>query len=91
LVDEGYVVRERDEKDSRAYQITITDKTRKIMNEVFDVESEFESTVFKDLTEEEKEDFMVLLSKMSNTTEEMIKEYQIDMEFPAHPMRSKKN
>lgn len=91
MVDEGYVVRERDEKDSRAYQITITDKTRKIMNEVFDVESEFESTVFKDLTEEEKEDFMVLLSKMSNTTEEMIKEYQIDMEFPAHPMRSKKN
>lgn len=91
LVDEGYLVRERDEHDSRAYKITITDKTKKIMDNLFRVENEFESKIFKEFSEEERMEFMRLLRKMSTNAQEMTGEVEMIKGFPPHPiMRSKR-
>lgn len=63
LVKEGYVYRERDETDLRAYRIYLTEKGKEMRDIVFKKLTSFIEILFSDFTLEEKEIFRLLLHK----------------------------
>ena len=63
LEKEGYVYRERDESDLRAYRVYLTDKGKEMRNIIFKKLITFTDILFSDFTLEEKEIFRLLIHK----------------------------
>jgi Transcriptional regulators len=65
LEKEGYVYRERDENDSRAYKVYLTEKGKQLKHLILEKMSSFVDTLFFDLTPQEREIFRMLIIKAS--------------------------
>lgn len=65
LEKEGYVYRQRDENDLRAYRVYLTEKGKEIRNIVFKKLNSFVDALLSDFTPEEKEILWLLLNKAS--------------------------
>jgi DNA-binding MarR family transcriptional regulator len=63
LEKEGYVYRERDESDLRAYRVYLTDKGKEMRDIIFKKQASFMDLLFSDFTFEEKEIFRLLIHK----------------------------
>jgi DNA-binding MarR family transcriptional regulator len=63
LEKEGYVYRERDETDLRAYRVYLTEKGKEMRNIIFQKNTAFIDILFSDFTLEEKEIFRLLIHK----------------------------
>lgn len=61
---EGYVYREVDENDKRAYKVYLTDKARGIIENIYSVLDSWENIITKDFSDEEKEIALKLLQRM---------------------------
>ncbi len=65
LEKEGYVYRQVDEEDRRAYKVYLTEKGKEMRGVVLEKLLAFVDNLLSDFTPEEKEDFMHLLKKAS--------------------------
>jgi DNA-binding MarR family transcriptional regulator len=65
LENEGYVHRQRDESDLRAYKVYLTEKGKRMRDIVFEKLTSFVDTLLSDFTFEEKEILRLLLLKAS--------------------------
>ncbi len=65
LENEGYVYRQRDENDLRAYRIYLTEKGTEMRNIIFRKLNSFTDILFSDFTLEEKKIFKLLIHKAS--------------------------
>lgn len=65
LEKEGYVYRQRDEHDNRAYKVYLTEKGKEMRNVIFEKLTSFMDFLFSDFTLEEKEILKLLLRKAS--------------------------
>ncbi|MCQ1536624.1 MarR family transcriptional regulator [Methanosarcina sp. KYL-1] len=65
LEKEGYVYRQVDEDDRRAYKVYLTEKGKEMRGVVLEKLVAFVDTLLSDFTSEEKEDFRQLLQKAS--------------------------
>ncbi|MDD3246844.1 MAG: MarR family transcriptional regulator [Methanosarcina sp.] len=63
LEKEGYVYRQRDENDHRAYKVYLTEKGKEIRDVVLEKLISFVDTLLSDFTPEEKEIFRQLVQK----------------------------
>lgn len=63
LEKEGYVYRQRDENDHRAYKVYLTEKGKEIRDVVLEKLISFVDTLLSDFTPEEKEFFRQLVQK----------------------------
>jgi DNA-binding MarR family transcriptional regulator len=63
LEEEGYVYRERDETDLRAYRVYLTDKGKEMRDIIFKKLTAFTDILFSGFTFEEKEIFRLLIHK----------------------------
>ena len=64
LEDKNLITRETNLKDRRSKIIKMTDKSKKVVQETYIHLEELESYIFKDFSEEEKEELVVLLDKV---------------------------
>lgn len=64
LEEEGFLTREKDEVDKRAYKLYLTDKGRNIKENIYKVLSEWEIHMTSNLTEQEGKDVRYILRKM---------------------------
>ncbi|MHC1605537.1 MAG: MarR family winged helix-turn-helix transcriptional regulator [Candidatus Methanofastidiosia archaeon] len=74
LEEDGYVVRKKDEKDSRIYRTYPTEKMKNIEQEVKKVKGEWEEILFKNFTKEERNFIIGALKKMAQNAREANKE-----------------
>ena len=65
LEKEGYIRREVDENDKRAYKVYLTQKAFDIREELFEVINEWENTLLSDLSDSDKELFLKFLKKVA--------------------------
>lgn len=63
LEKEGYVYREKDENDLRAYKVYLTEKGKEMRGVIFEKLVSFIDSLFSDFTPEEKEIFRLLARK----------------------------
>jgi len=63
LEEEGYVYREKDESDLRAYKVYLTEKGKEMRDIIFKKQTSFISILFSDFTFEEIEIFRLLIHK----------------------------
>ena len=63
LEKEGYVYRQRDENDHRAYKVYLTEKGKEIRDVILEKLISFVDTLLSDFTPEEKEIFRQLVQK----------------------------
>lgn len=63
LEKEGYVYRERDETDLRAYRVYLTEKGKEMRDIIFKKQNAFINILFSDFTLEEKINFRLLIHK----------------------------
>jgi DNA-binding MarR family transcriptional regulator len=66
LEKEGYVYRQRDENDLRAYRIYLTEKGKEMRDIIFGKLNSFIDLLFSDFTVEEKKIFRLLANKASS-------------------------
>ncbi|MCB2361769.1 MarR family winged helix-turn-helix transcriptional regulator [Clostridium estertheticum] len=71
LIDLGYIVRNKDEDDSRAYKLYLTQKAKVIIPKVLDKIHKLVELITKDLNEEEKSTTINSLSKVLNSIKKM--------------------
>jgi len=84
LEKEGYVYRERDKSDLRAYRVYLTDKGKEMRNIIFKKQASFTDILFSDFTFEEKEIFRLLIHKAS------IKLFEPGLESPSDRLNDMK-
>ncbi|HET8688894.1 MAG TPA: MarR family transcriptional regulator [Methanosarcina sp.] len=65
LEKEGYVYRQRDENDLRAYRVYLTEKGQEVRNVILEKLSLFVDTLLSDFTPDERELFRKLIRKAS--------------------------
>ncbi|WP_372445132.1 MarR family winged helix-turn-helix transcriptional regulator [Clostridium estertheticum] len=71
LIDIGYIVRNKDEDDSRAYKLYLTQKAKVIIPKVLYKIHKLVGLITKDLNEEEKRTTINSLSKVLNSVKKM--------------------
>lgn len=74
LVDKGYLTKERNTEDKRAYCLYLTDKANEICVEGERQHKRIEEKLSEGMTKEERETFKVLLGKITRNMEKMIEE-----------------
>jgi len=67
LEKEGYIRRDIDENDKRAYKIYLTQKALNIKSELYDVLNKWENMLSSGLSENEKEVFPKMLKNMAES------------------------
>jgi DNA-binding MarR family transcriptional regulator len=68
LEDEGYVKRIKKESDRRAYKLELTEKADEIKAEVYSIMDEWETKIRNCFTDEESQELMNLLGKLSRSS-----------------------
>ncbi|MBU3156172.1 MarR family transcriptional regulator [Clostridium estertheticum] len=71
LIDLGYIVRNKDEDDSRAYKLYLTQKAKVIIPKVLYKIHKLVELITKDLNEEEKRTTINSLSKVLNSVKKL--------------------
>ncbi|MCB2305424.1 MarR family transcriptional regulator [Clostridium estertheticum] len=71
LIDIGYIIRNKDEDDSRAYKLYLTQKAKVIIPKVLYKIHKLVELITKDLNEEEKRTTINSLSKVLNSVKKM--------------------
>jgi DNA-binding MarR family transcriptional regulator len=69
LIEQGYVYKEEDERDSRAYRLYLTEKAREIIPEIHKEIAILIDLITENLTEEEKNITIRALSKVFENTQ----------------------
>ncbi|MGL5347901.1 MAG: MarR family winged helix-turn-helix transcriptional regulator [Peptostreptococcaceae bacterium] len=64
LQDEGFVTREKDEEDKRAYKVYLTDKSKNLKDNIYGVLEEWDNILSINITEEERENLINTLKKI---------------------------
>ncbi|NLC47864.1 MAG: MarR family transcriptional regulator, partial [Tenericutes bacterium] len=64
LENNGFVKRVKDDKDARVKNIILTEKSNKVKEQMHEGIKSLEKQLFKDFTEEEKEELCLLLGKL---------------------------
>ncbi len=67
LEEEGFLTREKDEIDKRAYKLHLTDKGKSVKGSIYEVLSKWEVYMTTNLTEEESKLVRTLLQKICMT------------------------
>lgn len=67
LEEEGFVIREKDELDKRAYKIYLTNKAYENKDKIYNVLNEWENLMLQNITEEEKIVLAKILDKICKT------------------------
>ena len=75
LIHKGYVTRQTNPNDKRAYQIFLTRKGHEIIPEVKDAINRWMDALTAGFTDEEKETAHTLVSRMSNNARTHLKHY----------------
>ncbi|MGB9814140.1 MAG: MarR family winged helix-turn-helix transcriptional regulator [Thermovenabulum sp.] len=70
----GFIIRKQDENDQRVSRVYITERGREACEKLRGIIASIERECFEDFTEEEKEIFAKLLSKMANNLEKALNE-----------------
>jgi len=65
LLDNGYIVRERDPEDRREYRILLTQKGQSIRDELIEIRRELESELLEGFSQDERDDLMGLMRRMT--------------------------
>lgn len=68
LEDEGYVRRIKKESDKRAYRLELTEKAEQIKDDVYSIMNEWESEIRMCFTDDESQELMNLLNKLSKSS-----------------------
>jgi DNA-binding MarR family transcriptional regulator len=84
LEKEGYVYRQRDENDLRAYRVYLTEKGKEMRGIILGKLTSFIDILFSDFNLEEKENFRLLIHKAS------IKLFEPGLELPSHRPENRK-
>lgn len=71
LIDLGYIIRNKDEDDSRAYKLYLTQKAKVIIPKVLYKIHKLVEIITKELNEEEKRTTINSLSKVLNSVKKM--------------------
>jgi len=74
LVDNGYIVREVDENDKRAFKLFVTDKAEGYKNKFFEISDEWEATLLEGISEEQRQIIRTALKDMSKIATDKVKE-----------------
>jgi DNA-binding MarR family transcriptional regulator len=74
LIELGYITKEKDATDNRAYRIYLTDKARQIMPDIKRVLKSWSDILAAGLSETEQKQAMALLKKMSENAVEFMGE-----------------
>lgn len=77
LMEEGYVIRERDEADKRMWRLAPTVKARDIYPLLIEEENRNLEVCFKDFTQEERETAYTLLKRMRENVDQDWRERKI--------------
>ncbi|MGL4912973.1 MAG: MarR family winged helix-turn-helix transcriptional regulator [Romboutsia sp.] len=64
LEEEGFLVRKKDEMDKRAYKVSLTQKSKDLKQNIFNVMLNWEDNITSKLTEEEVDMMIMLLKKI---------------------------
>lgn len=78
LEEEGYVKREIDDHDKRAYKVYLTDDGRKIINDIFEVLNSWNNILTSGFTEEEKKLALNLLQRMLENKNKQLKKENVN-------------
>lgn len=70
LVDEGYVVRRRDEKDRRYYHLYLTDKAKVLAPRIWEARARWAEVLSRGFSEEEKEMIYNLFNRLAENAAE---------------------
>ncbi|MBN1364984.1 MAG: winged helix-turn-helix transcriptional regulator [Syntrophaceae bacterium] len=70
LIDIGYITKEKDEKDHRAFRIHLTHKAKKIESEIQKVLDSWSNIITNGFTQDEKKRMMELLKKMTDNIDD---------------------
>lgn len=84
LEEEGYVVREIDPEDKRAYKLYVTEKALEIKPKFIEVLSSWTDILSEGFTKEEKELTLKLLKKMAQNATKITKINDIDRNRSEH-------
>ncbi len=74
LEKKGFINRRQNKRNRRENLISLTETGHKLMNDIQNLVSQWEQSAFEGITEEEKEQFIQTLSKISMNVEEIVKE-----------------
>ncbi len=66
LEENGYVKRERSEKDGRYFQLHITDKTKEILKPIKEIHSQWTTILLEGFSNEEQEELFNYLERMKD-------------------------
>lgn len=67
LEEEGFIIREKDEIDKRAYKVCLTEKGKSVQNNVYKIMRKWEEKITTNLDEEESKTILNLLNKICTT------------------------
>lgn len=67
LEEEGFIIREKDLVDKRAYKVYLTKKGNDIKNNVYEIMMKWEEKITSNLNEEESKTIVNLLSRICTT------------------------
>lgn len=85
LLEDGYVVREQNETDRRAYRLYLTSRGESLFSESESSIHEFNEILTKGFSEEEKETFRQLLKRASSNVLDAAGEAREDLMRPGPP------
>lgn len=74
LVEKGYVVRDKDPNDGRAYVINLTDEGRELLSKLAEIAGEWDKQMIAGLSNEEKKLAEGLLKRMADNACALIEE-----------------
>jgi DNA-binding MarR family transcriptional regulator len=70
----GFIIREKDEKDKRAYNVFLTDKAKELQPKIKYILARWTQILLKDFSEEEQKTYIDFLKKSEKNATEYLKE-----------------
>lgn len=64
LEEQGFLIREKNIDDKRAYKVYLTDKSKELKNDIYAIMSSWEEVITSNLDKEESENMIILLKKI---------------------------
>ncbi len=76
LEEQGYIVRKENKHDRRSNQVFLTEQSKNMKSDLFSVLHDWTEILSQNLSEEERQQVLVLLDRMSNNAAEYIYEHR---------------
>ena len=74
LINQGYVIREKDKNDHRKYLLSSTEDGKNLSNEIIKIFKQWHFELTKNLTDGEKEQFRTISKKIISNSNDFLKE-----------------